>query len=136
MIICLEIAGGLLVLLALLHIGFPRYFRWGEELASVSLINREMMYIHTFFLALVVLLLGILCLLAADDLIHTPLGHKIDLGLALFWMIRLLAQFFGYSSVHWRGKRFETLVHVLFSLLWIYLTVIFLLASGYVSRPA
>jgi hypothetical protein len=128
MIICLEIAGGLLVLLAMLHIGFPRYFRWGEELAPVSLINREMMYIHTFFLALVVLLIGILCLLDADDLVHTPLGHKIDLGLALFWMIRLLAQFFGYSSVLWRGKRFETLVHVLFLLLWIYLTVIFLLA--------
>jgi hypothetical protein len=130
MIICLEIAGGLLVLLALLHIGFPRYFRWGEELASMSLINREMMYIHAFFLALVVLLIGILCLLAADDLVHTPLGRKIDLGLALFWMIRLLVQFFGYSSAHWRGKRFETLVHVLFSLLWIYLTVIFLLAGG------
>ena len=136
MISCLEIAGSLLVLLALLHIGFPRYFRWGKDLAPVSLINREMMYIHAFFLAFVVLLIGILCLLDAHDLVYTPLGHKIDLGLALFWMIRLLVQFFGYSSVHWRGKRFETLVHVLFSLLWIYLTVIFLLASGYVGRPA
>ena len=131
--ICLEIAGGLLVMLALLHIGFPRYFRWGEDLAPVSLINREMMYIHAFFLALVVLLIGLLCLLATDDLVRTPLGHKIDLGLALFWLIRLLAQFFGYSSMLWRGKRFETWVHVLFSILWIYLTAVFLLASGYVS---
>jgi hypothetical protein len=55
---------------------------------------------------------------------------QIALGLALFWMIRLLLQFFGYSPEHWRGKKFETLIHVLFSMLWLYLTVIFLVASG------
>jgi len=130
MIIHLKIAGGLLVLLAALHVGFPRYFRWRQEFASLSLINRQMMYFHTFFLALVVLLMGVLCLLSAEDLANTHLGHQIDLGLALFWMIRLLLQFFGYSPVHWRGKRFDTLIHVLFSILWLYLTLIFLVESG------
>ena len=130
MILCLETAGGLLVLLAVLHIGFPRYFRWKEEFMPVSLINRQMVYFHTFFLALIVLLMGILCLLAADDLLNTHLGHMIDLGLALFWMVRLLVQFFGYASEHWRGKRFEWWIHVLFSVLWIFFTTVFLLASG------
>jgi hypothetical protein len=128
MILHLKIAGGLLVLLGMLHVGFPRYFRWRKGFASVSLINREMMYFHTFFLALIVLLMGVLCLLSAEDLARTHLGHQIDLGLALFWMIRLVIQFFGYSSAHWRGKRFETLVHVLFSILWIYLTAIFFMS--------
>jgi hypothetical protein len=130
MILCLEIAGVLLVLLAVLHIGFPRYFRWEDEFVTVSLINRQMVYFHTFFLALIILLMGILCLIAADELTNTHLGHMIDLGLALFWIIRLLVQFFGYSSGHWRGKRFEMLIHLLFSLLWIFLTTVFLLASG------
>jgi hypothetical protein len=129
MTLYLKIAGALLVLLAVIHVAFPRYFRWRNEFAAVNLINRQMMYFHTFFLALIVLLMGILCLLSADDLAHTRLGHRIDLGLALFWLIRLLVQFFGYSTMLWRGKRFETLTHVLFSILWIYLTVIFLLAS-------
>ncbi len=130
MILCLQIAGILLMMLAALHLGFPRYFRWREEFASVNLINRQMMYFHAFFLAFVLLLMGLLCLLAAEDLVRTPLGHKIDLGLAFFWLVRLFVQFFGYSSEHWRRKRFEMLVHVIFSLLWIYLTVVFLLVSG------
>jgi hypothetical protein len=136
MILCLEIAGALLILLAVLHIGFPRYFRWKGEFLPVSAINRQMVYFHMFFLALTVLLMGTLCLVAANDLLNTHLGHIIDLGLALFWMIRLLVQFFGYSSEHWRGKRFETVIHLLFSVLWIFLTIVFLLASGVFSLLA
>lgn len=134
MTLCLKIAGCLLVLLAVIHSGFPRYFRWIDEFVSVSFINRQMVYFHTFFLAFIVLLMGILCLLEADDLINTHLGHIIDLGLSLFWMIRLLVQFFGYSSSHWHGKRFEMFIHVLFSIFWFYLTTIFLLASGVFSH--
>lgn len=136
MILCLEIAGVLLILLAVLHIGFPRYFRWKGEFLAVSLINRQMVYFHMFFLALTVLLMGTLCLVAANDLLNTHLGHMIDLGFALFWMIRLLVQFFGYSSEHWRGKRFETVVYVLFSALWTFLTIVFLLASDVFSLLA
>ena len=39
------------------------------------------------------------------------------IGLAIFWTVRLGVQFFGYSSVLWRGKTFETIVHILFSIL-------------------
>ena len=44
----LKIIGGLLVLLAAIHIAFPKYFDWKVQLSSLSLINREMMYVHTF----------------------------------------------------------------------------------------
>lgn len=111
--------------LACLHAGFPRYFNWAGELKSLSLINRQMVYIHTLFIALVVLLMGVLCWWCAPELIATPLGRKVALGLGLFWMARLLVQFFGYSVELWRGKGFETAVHISFSLLWAYLTMVF-----------
>jgi len=122
----LEFIGALLVVLALLHVGFARYFDWRREFAVVSLINRQMMYVHTFFVAFVVLLMGLLCLTSAAELVGTPLGRRVALGLGIFWLARLLIQFFGYSATLWRGKRFETVIHVLFSLLWTYLSVIFL----------
>jgi len=122
----LEFIGALLVVLALLHVGFARYFDWRREFAVVSLINRQMMYVHTFFVAFVVLLMGLLCLTSAAELVGTLLGRRVALGLGIFWLARLLIQFFGYSASLWRGKRFETVIHVLFSLLWLYLTVIFL----------
>ncbi len=49
MILHFKIAGGLLVLLGMVHVGFPRYFGWRKDFAAVSPINREMMYYHTFF---------------------------------------------------------------------------------------
>jgi len=117
------------VVLALLHAGFARYFNWRQEFAGVSMINREMMYVHTFFVAFTVLLMGLLCLTSATDLVNTPLGHRLALGCAIFWLARLLTQFVGYSAALWRGKRFETAIHVLFSVLWTYLTAVFMLVG-------
>lgn len=125
----LEFIGALLVVLALLHAGFAWYFDWRREFAPLSLINRQMMYVHTFFVALAVLLMGLLCLTSAAGLVGTPLGHRVALGLGVFWLARLLIQFFGYSAALWRGKRFETVVHVVFSLLWAYVSGVFLLVS-------
>ena len=125
----LKAIGFLLVILALLHSAFEKYFNWRQEFAAVSLINRQMMYVHTFFVAFVVLLMGLLCLTSAPELIGTALGRKVLLGFGVFWMARLLIQFFGYSRELWRGKRFETGVHVIFSVFWTYLSVIFLLAG-------
>lgn len=124
-----KVIGILLMVLALVHIIFPSYFNWKEELKALSLINREMMMVHTFFIALTVLLMGILCLTSSNELVETSLGRKISFGLAMFWSIRLLMQFFGYSSALWKGKRLETAVHVLFSFFWTYLSVVFWIAA-------
>lgn len=120
-----KIIGFLLTTLALVHVIFPKYFNWKEELKSLSLINKQMMTIHTFFVALVVFLMGLLCLTSATELIDTKLGKTISLGLGIFWSLRLIIQFFGYSTKLWKGKPFETMIHILFSGLWIYLSIIF-----------
>ena len=127
MVAQLRLIGFLLVVLALLHAAFARYFNWRQEFAFVSLINRQMMYVHTFFVAFVVLLMGALCLSSAPELVGTVLGRRVALGCGIFWLARLLIQFFGYSAELWRGKRFETLVHIVFTGLWSYLSVVFLL---------
>ena len=121
----LIIIGILLIALALVHLVFPSYFNWKNELPLLSLVNRQLMTIHTFFIALMVLLMGVLCLVSTDDLINTHLGKVITTGLAIFWSVRLVVQFFGYSSKLWRGKTFETVVHVFFVFLWTYLSFIF-----------
>ncbi|MDO7876489.1 hypothetical protein Q5H93_17225 [Hymenobacter sp. ASUV-10] len=129
MVTQLKVIGFFLVLLALLHAGFARYFGWRQEFAPVSLINRQMMYVHTFFVAFTVLLMGLLCFTSAPELVGTPLGRKVALGCGIFWLARLLVQFFGYSPQLWRGKRFETIVHVVFAAGWTYLSAVFLLVA-------
>lgn len=122
----LKITGGLLMVLAFIHVFFPRYFNWRKELIRLSLINRQMMLVHVFFIALTVFLMGLLCVTYTDDLIATGLGKAVSLGLGTFWAIRLAIQFFGYASELWRGKAFETTVHLVFSLLWVYFSTVFL----------
>jgi hypothetical protein len=122
----LKIIGYIMLVLAIVHIGFPRYFNWKIEFKSVSLINTQMMYVHTFFIGLIIFLMALLCILYATELVQTTFGQVISLGLSIFWGIRLVFQFFVYSTKLWRGKTFETSVHVLFSLLWTYFTVTFL----------
>ncbi len=121
----LKIIGVLLVALALVHVAFPKRFYWQKELSSLSLVNRQMMVAHTFFIALTVFLMGLLCVTSSNELIYTNLGKKISLGLGIFWTIRLLVQFFGYSTKLWKGKCFETMIHVLFIFLWSYFSLIF-----------
>jgi hypothetical protein len=120
----LQLIGIIQIALALVHGIFPRYFGWRGELAPLSLINRQMMYVHTFFIALTVGLLGLLCLSSAPELVQTPLGRRLSVGMAVFWGIRLVCQFFVYSPALWRGKRLETAVHILFAGLWAYFTAV------------
>jgi hypothetical protein len=128
----LKIIGCLLILLALLHFFFPGYFNWKQELSSLSIFNRQMMYVHMYFIAIFVFLVGLLCLTSSNELLTTTLGKRISLGLGIFWTIRLGVQFFGYSSKIWKGRSFETIVHIFFSIFWTYISTIFVLA--YLAR--
>ncbi len=123
----LQIIGITLIALALVHIIFPKYFKWKEDLKPLSLVNRQMMQVHTFFIALTVLSVGVLCVFHYNAIINTSLGNDIALGLAVFWGIRFLFQLFAYSPKLWKGKFFETIVHIVFSFLWMYFTIVFLL---------
>lgn len=122
----LKIIGGILIMLALVHIIFPKYFHWDKELSMLSLVNKQMMQVHTLFIALTLFLMGLLCLTSSNELTTTTLGKRISLGFGIFWGVRLLIQFFGYSSKLWKGKTFETTIHILFSLLWTYFTLTFI----------
>lgn len=121
----LKIIGSLLVVLAFIHLFFPKYFKWRDDLNKLSLINQQIMYVHTLFIALTVFLMGLLCITSSFELLNSKLGNKLSLGLFFFWLIRLLIQFFGYSSKLWKGKLFETSIHILFSILWSYFCVVF-----------
>jgi hypothetical protein len=122
----LKIIGKILITLALLHIGFPRYFNWRKELQSLSLINKQMMQVHTFFIGLTIFLMGLFCLTSSKEIIETTIGRKISFGFGVFWTTRLFVQFWGYSIKLWKGKVFETAVHIFFSLLWVYFSVVFI----------
>lgn len=85
------------------------------------------MYVHTFFIAFMVLLMGVFCISSAAAIIHTELGRQLALGLFIFWGTRLIFQLFVYSPKVWKGKLFETAIHVISTIFWTYLSIVFFL---------
>ena len=119
----LRIVGIVLVLLGVSHAFFNRYFGWEQEMAAVSLLTRRVFFVHSFFIALGVVLAGAVSFMYADALLRpAALNRALLAALATFWLCRLLAQFFAYDSAIWRGDRFRTFMHVAFALLWCYVT--------------
>jgi len=119
----LRLSGAALLLLCLLHFFFPRRFRWKEEFGALSLLNRQIFYVHTFFVGLVLVMMGVPLLFEPAVLLErSRLGGWVAAGFTVFWGMRLLIQWFGYSAELWWGKRLETLVHFAFTAFWAYLT--------------
>jgi len=119
----LQVVGVLLMVLGLSHVFFNRYFGWDVELTRVSLFTRRVFFVHTFFIAMTVTMMGAFCAVYAGVLVEPQvLSRAILAGMVVFWGSRLVAQFTAYESAIWRGDRFRTRMHVAFSILWVYVT--------------
>lgn len=122
----LKITGLLLLGLAALHFFFPRRFGWKEDLAQLSLLNRQIFLVHFVFIVLILLLLGTLCLFFTPLLLaRSSLARVVLSGMIVFWLVRLIVQLFVYDPALWRGNRFNTVVHLLFTALCAYLLLVY-----------
>lgn len=122
----LQMAGALQLGLALLHVALPRRFDWNNDLAKLSLINRQIFIVHCLFIVLVLVLFGGLSVFCSELLLaRHALAAVVLGGLLLFWAARLYAQWFIYSSQLWRGHRFHTVMHWFFTAMWAYYVAVY-----------
>jgi len=112
--------------LVVVNVFVPRRFHWREEMARLSLLNRQIFQAHAIFLVLTLALISALLLTCGDTLLEpTRLSRAVMIGLTIFWTLRMLMQWGFYSADIWRGHRFNTVMHYAFSTIWIYVTAIF-----------
>ncbi|HEX4567037.1 MAG TPA: hypothetical protein VH138_10415 [Vicinamibacterales bacterium] len=122
----LRAAGVLLAMLVVVNLFVPSRFGWRADMAKLSLLNRQIFQAHSVFLVLILALSSALLLTSADALLEpSRLSRAILLGLTIFWGLRMVMQWFFYSSDIWRGRRFFTVMHIVFSITWIYMTSVF-----------
>ena len=84
MIILIQISGIIMLLISILHCGCPRYFNWKISLSKLDLLHRQIYIVHTFFIGLIVFLMGILCISLPTELQNTQLGKYISFGFGIF----------------------------------------------------
>jgi hypothetical protein len=126
LILHLRIVGLVMASLVLINLHVPARFHWREELSRLSLLNRQIFQAHSVFLVLMLGLFSALLLTSAADLLEpTRLSRAVLTGLTIFWGLRMVMQWFFYSPEIWRGNRFNTVMHYVFSVTWIYVTAVF-----------
>ena len=130
----LRIVGAIMAALVVVNLFVPRRLRWREEMARLSLVNRQIFEVHTIFIVLTLAMFAVLLLTGSDALLEpTRLSRLVLGGLTVFWGLRLLMQWFYYSPAIWRGDPLRTAMHYGFSVAWIYVTSVFAVALWAVS---
>jgi hypothetical protein len=125
-VVHLRAVGVVMALLVAVNLVVPVRYRWRDETARLSLLNRQIFQAHAAFLILTLALFSVLLLNYADALVEpTRLSRALLGGLTIFWALRMLMQWCFYSPAIWRGDRFHTAMHWLFSATWVYVTGVF-----------
>jgi hypothetical protein len=134
LVLHLRIVGAVMAWLVIVNLIVPKWFRWREEMAALSALNRQIFLAHNVFLILSLAMLSALLLTSASALLEpTLLSRMLLIGLAIFWGLRMVMQWAFYSPDIWRGHRFYTAMHYVFSAVWIYVTAVFTVAAVYVG---
>lgn len=127
----LRVAGAGLILLALLHVPISRELKWKEDAKKLSPMNESVFHVHTFFVCLVLVIMGLPSLLTPEALLEKSLlGKWTAISWSVFWFIRLYCQWFVYRSDLWKGNPRDTVIHYWFTLVWIYLSTLYGLVAA------
>ena len=84
---------------AVFHALIPRFMDWKTDLESLFIGNRKTVLALNIGVTYLLAAIGLLCLLAAPDLLATDVGRLVLWGLLGFWVLRtgIQAVVYGYE---------------------------------------
>ena len=127
----LYIAAAAQLAVAVLNLFLVRIMKWEDSVPRMPQLVREVFHVHAWFISITLVIFGVVTIRFAGELTTgtNDLGRWLAAGIGIFWLIRWLMQFFYYDSSHWRGKRAETIVHIVLIFLYGSLAGVYLLAA-------
>lgn len=130
--VLLRLAGLSLIALSLAHFVLPKLLKWPEDLAKLTTINRQIFYVHTAFIVVGILLLGLVCLVIPEVLLAKSQLALVGSGcFFLCWLSRLVCQFLIFTSDITSDRRIDKWMRIFGTLLWIYYTGAFGMLFAY-----
>lgn len=122
----LQLAGLGQIVLVLASVAIPKCLQWGEGLAGLRSLLRQMFWTYAVYVTGVHLFAGVVSLFAAAELVNGSfVSTAVCLLMALWWGARVLIQFFFFDNSDVPDTLFNRLAEVGLVALFIFLTGIY-----------
>jgi hypothetical protein len=122
----LQLVGVALVLLGVAHVAMPGALAWPAEFTALRPLTRQIMYIHTAFIGLTCVLLGLAPLALTGDLLAAGRMPRAVLGAeCLFWGVRWCVQFVAFPPGLWRHSPLYVAGYAGLAVLWTWVVAVF-----------
>lgn len=110
----LQLVAAIQLMIAIMNLFLFRMMKWQPELGQLSLLVREVVQVHSWFISIILGFFAILTLRFQNDMatLSHPFFAWFAAGIGIFWLFRTFLQLFYYSPSHWRGRPVRTLIHI------------------------
>ena len=98
------------LMIACLNLRLDKLLAWDAELDGVSLLLREVFYVHKWFISMILVIFGALTIRFATEIgtASLEMARWLAAGIGFFWAIRTAIQWLYYDHGHWRGEPGKT----------------------------
>jgi hypothetical protein len=125
----LKLAGLAQVALVAGSFAIPKVLNWGNELAKVQPLIKQMFWTYAAYILVINLSFGLLSLFGANELVNgSALALLVTGFITLYWVSRVLIQFFYFDRSNFPTGKWNKLAEVLLVMLFIFLSIVYSLA--------
>jgi hypothetical protein len=122
----LFLAGSAQVVLVLASFAIPKVLRWRSELSKVKPLVRQMFWTYAAYILGMNLAFGMLSILLRKELAsQTYLAGCVTGFIAIYWISRILIQFFYFERSDFPKGKLNKLAEVLLVILFIFLSTVY-----------
>lgn len=120
------------IILSIASIFIPKALKWKEELAPLQKLLRQMFWTYAGYILVINFCFGLVSIWGAKELINGSfLTQCITFFIALYWLVRVLVQFFYFDKTHAPKGLIFTLGEIGLVGLFVLFTIIYTLAFLY-----
>jgi hypothetical protein len=126
----LKLAGVLQIALSIGSLAIPKLLNWKTELSRVSTIIAQMFWIYAGYILVINFSFGLISFFGAEELVSkTFLAKAISLLIFLYWLARIIIQFFYFDTKSAPQGRIYKLGEVALVILFVFFTIVYGWAS-------
>ncbi|HEY9044865.1 MAG TPA: hypothetical protein VIN08_03175 [Ohtaekwangia sp.] len=113
-------------------LAIPKLLQWSTHLKNIPLLLRQMFWTYAGYILVINFSFGVISIIGTDELLdHSFLAKYITLFIGLYWLARVIIQFFYFDRTNAPKGLLYTLGEAALVLLFILFTIVYLTAFLY-----